>query len=710
MVKSDPIAVWAFHNEGIRTGRWNANGTEWYTECIFCQNADGLYINPAKNVFKCQACEKAGNYLTFLEQIAKINEEAITDLQLQALADNRDLPIDAFRGYGIGWSGRYWTLPVRNDEGKFVGLKRYRTGEHLLQSPNTKVCLFGAEQLPNHTNPDGPIYLAEGEWDAIAMRWLLKETKNKGIVVAVPGAAISISPWVNYFYDKDVVCLYDHDKAGIDGEFKTYQLLETAARTLAFIRWPDVKPAGYDTRDHIVKFRLNPEKAYNLIHSRLHDFPRHLSNVAVVQNGIETKERRAEKLEPITYFELLEKYQDYLFLQNTDPIKVTLATILANRLRSDMLWLFLVADPSKGKSEIIMSLSGTPEIEMVDSLSEHTLVSGFLGPGGSDPSLLPKLRNRILAVKDFTPMLKGNVVKQETVFGTLRAAYDGDYDSKYGHSQNRTYKDLRFGIIAGVTNAIEAFGQLHQQLGERFIRYYLPSLGLEDKILDRALDNLSQEKAKRENVRFAVRRFLETTKNDLTMPDLSKVREQIKAVAKVTARMRGVVPRDFKDRIQHHPSQEGPVRVAKQFSLMALGLAKVERKDTVGDEELRIIRKMAVDTTPDLVRTVVTTVNAGNTYMSSANIEETTGFPRGTLKQVLENMVMLGMLKRVGDQFKLLYRLNDDFKQVLELSEMMLKPKEKFFVSSSQPHDGVQKTSHFPKRLKLFRSKKTVVH
>ena len=673
-MKTKRNSLWGWTVHGVSTqGKWSSNEQEYSTECLFCTSSDGLYINPFKGmgVYQCKVCSQQGNYLTFLREVHKLNQTNIKDFHIKALSEDRKLPIDAFHGCEIGWNGERFTIPVYNVENHFIGLQLYKPGEKIMNSPNTTTSLWNAPKLKKHLH--GPVIICEGLWDGLAMRWLLKELEIKGLVVAVPGCNTNLSQWEINFYDQDIIILYDNDAPGIEGEFRAYQALIQKAKTLSFIHWPETKRDGYDVRDLIVKWGIeeaNPKKAYQLIKKWLHEIPRRLGNMAVKDAQGKKTLVPTQPVEPISFSELIQIYQELLYMPNIDPIKVLLATVYANRFRSDMVWMFLVAPPSSGKSELILSLDGTPEIEHISTVTEHTFVSGFIGPGSTDVSLFDKLRNRIMAIKDFTPILQTVPIKQQQIFGTLRDAYDGKIDAMYGHASNRRYKDLHFGIIAGVTNEIERFGQMQQALGERFLRYYfLIDPDNESKILKKAEGNIMNEKIKREKLKHAVYRFLTTNKNN-NMPAMDeKIQLRIRDLARFTAAMRGIVPRDWKERVQYHPSSEGPSRVNKQLNLMARGLACLEKKPKVDLEDLRIIRDIALSTCPDLVKTVVYALHhTHDKPLSQKNIEELTGFPVQTIKFVMDDLTMLKLVNKNGSNYKMLYTLNARSKELISKS------------------------------------------
>jgi hypothetical protein len=73
-----------------------------------------------------------------------------------------------------------------------------------------------------------------------------------------------------------------------------------------------------------------------------------------------------------------------------ESVDVALATVVANRMDGDPLWVFLVAPPSGGKTEVIRSLEDVPDVYPLSSLTAQTFASGFERKG-TETSLLPKI-------------------------------------------------------------------------------------------------------------------------------------------------------------------------------------------------------------------------------------------------------------------------------------------------------------------------------
>ena len=95
--------------------REGQSGDEIFGTCPLTGKRKKFYINLAKKVWHSKTAGVGGSVSTFLDLIQKENYvPALTAARLQTLADDRGLPVRAFRPWGFGWDGRAYTLAVRD--------------------------------------------------------------------------------------------------------------------------------------------------------------------------------------------------------------------------------------------------------------------------------------------------------------------------------------------------------------------------------------------------------------------------------------------------------------------------------------------------------------------------------------------------------------------------------------------------------------------
>ena len=293
--------------------------------------------------------------------------------------------------------------------------------------------------------------------------------------------------------------------------------------------------------------------------------------------------------------QLYEVFKRWLLLKDPYLVEVVLASVVANLLGGDPLWLLIVAPPSSAKTEIIRALSRVPCIYLLSNLTANTLLSGQQGK--KDASLLPHLSNKILAMKDFTTILTLHRDARAEIYAQLREVYDGAYSKAYGTGEQKRWEG-RVGFLAGVTQVIDGQQAVHTILGERFL-LYRPETEARQEIARKALRNTGTEARMRKELSEAVEGFMVSLGKveDRTVEIPQEAEDIIVLLADLTAKGRVGVPRDGYDRrIQYTPEPETPARLAKQLVLLGQGLAIVRGKATVGTEELAVLRKVAVDT------------------------------------------------------------------------------------------------------------------
>ena len=133
------------------------------------------------------------------------------------------------------------------------------------------------------------------------------------------------------------------------------------------------------------------------------------------------------------------------------------------------IWCQIIGAPSSGKTAHLSLYKDWKQAKFISSMTKNSLISGYREQDSEeDPSLLPLLHKKLFVIKDFTLLLQGSREERESVIGQLRDAFDGHMSRNFGNIGLMEYVS-RFNLILGVTNVIDGFHSVNQQLGERFI-------------------------------------------------------------------------------------------------------------------------------------------------------------------------------------------------------------------------------------------------
>lgn len=678
-----------FRTHGVEFSRFAEN--QAVGDCPFCDKEGHFYANRETRLWDCKRCGAKGNFEDFLGGVAENYKENLSDERLFDLARNRGLPSTAFRGWPVGFNGDRYSLPIQNSKGRVVDLRMFRLGGKLLSTPTASSGLFNAKELALPSNIGNRVWLCEGEWDAIAWHWLLRSCGIQDPVVGVPGANTFKGAWIPLFDGRHVSILYDNDIAGQNGDLTVQEKLAGTASKLDFLHWPEGYGEGYDIRDHVKDIAVKKKDkrgAYEAVVGMLKGTPRALkrndpANPLLPEEPAVNlgKEEGGEKKElaPISVDELVGVYRKWLHMASIDSLKIMYGCILANKLDGDPIWLFLVAPPGGSKSELLMSLAKGKGAHALSSLTPHTLISGASWKEGQDPSLLPKLNHKMLIIKDFTTLLTMNYVVRDEIFGTLRDVYDGNTEKQFGNGITRKYA-VRFGVLAGVTPAIETFNVVHQGLGERFLKFRISGnwdqITEEDKIL-RALNNIGQEDKMRLELQEAGSRWLAHAKIPETgIPPLSDdLKMRFVHLAKFSARLRGVVERDkFNGQVLYKPSSEVGTRIAKQLAKLSQGVCMFLGKTAVDEEAYKLVRRVALDTVPDRSEDIVRAMwgvecDAAGATCLTGELVNRTRLPQTTVFRVLQDLNLLKIVEnRNGGKGQANWCLADNIKEHIRLA------------------------------------------
>ena len=669
-----------FRQHGVQFN--GSNDTQSYGDCPFTGGSNKFYVNKKTLCWDSKTASMSGNIRGFLEAINAQNIKNSDNGVLGELAENRKLPREAFEGYEIGFAGEHYTFPVRDENKKLMDLRIYIPGKGVLATSGCSVWLFNLKAILDSPK-EWPVYLCEGEWDTIAMTWLLKKLAIKAVAVGVPGANTFKREWINYFKNRKLHVCYDNDEAGEQGEAMVDGRLKNVVKEIDFLHWPLDLPTGYDLRDFIaaeaVKLK-KPKKTLRLIGEMAKKHTRKSVNA-----GETLVEEFSDKKEAVllkkTSFEDVEKvFKKWLFLENTDSIKVSCAVILSTKMAGDPLWLMLVAPPGGSKTEVISSFNMCSNVYLTSSLTPHALVSGANDRNGVDPSLLPKLDGKCLNLKDYTVILGKKEADKEEIFSIFRDAYDGSTSKDFGNGIKREYKS-HFSILAGVTPII--YNSIAQQagLGERFLKFYIGDSIQHPSELDmmrKAMRNVSHEYNMREELAVQMRDYMhyklsQLEREGFSYPEIPiEIENKLLYAVQYAATLRGTVTRDVRnnDIVTSKPFREVGTRLSKNLAKLLIHLAFVLGHNAVGEEEYRIIKKIILDTidqrAEEIVRKIYVATPHEDDTISTRDVARITRYNGSTVGRIMNDMNLLHIVERQGKNNKFEWRVTKHIRELVE--------------------------------------------
>ena len=273
--------------------------------------------------------------------------------------------------------------------------------------------------------------------------------------------------------------------------------------------------------------------------------------------------------------------------------------------------------------------------------------------GKQEPSLLPKLNNKLVVMKDFTTILSMRSENQQEILAQLREAYDGKYCKVFGNGKEVSWEG-QFGLIGACTPVYDNHYGVIGSMGERFILYRTDTkngyaMGMQAQRV------VGQEKQMREEIRDALHRFISqfSSLEKICIETGEDIKRRVVNLACFCAYARCPVERDRYDRtIKYDPSPEGPARLVKQLMQIGAGLAIVNGKPEIDENVYRTVKKIGRDLLPmQRLRIIESmwTVNAtehNGQWLKIKEVAESVNMPGATAKLLLEDMMAVGIMNR----------------------------------------------------------------
>lgn len=442
------------------------------------------------------------------EIVKKLHENLIGDAKVEFLKQVRGLSQEVIEEYKLGFDGDRFTIPVWTRSEKVLDIRRYgprsdaklmpwKTFKDKKQADKWDIEMewLEPEDVEDHWEPiikgnggsqaiypmdqldNEEILITEGPMDALKA---ISEGFNA--VTNTCGVNGWKESWNRYLRDKRVVLALDNDDAGKKETLKRTEQL-TDVESLKIIDWPEDFPNGGDVTDYLIK--NEPKELIQLAEAR--------------KPGTDT--------EPIDLQEAKETFHKWLEIEDDSFIDAVLGAHLTTRIPEDPVWLFLIAPPGSGKTELLRTLKDDPEVYSTSSITDKTIVSG---EKTEESSLAPKLNDQTFIIKDFSPILSLKHEKRSAIFSDLRDCYDGYIEKEFGNQAEKKSFETHFSLIAGATPALDKYSSVQSSLGERFLklRIDIKERQTKEEIVEAAMDNVSVQDKMRKELTGAVKGVL----------------------------------------------------------------------------------------------------------------------------------------------------------------------------------------------------------
>jgi hypothetical protein len=332
----------------------------------------------------------------------------------------------------------------------------------------------------------------------------------------------------------------------------------------------------------------------------------------------------------------------WLLIQDKGLLKVVIGAVIANKLDTDPVWLFIVAPPGGSKTELIRGLNKIGGIYPLSDLTPQTFLSG---ERGKNSSLLLRLDpNTLLTLKDFTTVLTMHRDNRHAILSQLREIYDGYYSKAFGTGETKTWEG-KMGFIAGVTSIIDTHQSVFQVLGERFVQYR-PSQPDTVILAKKAMKNSGQEKVMRQEIQDACAGFVASLPIPDDLSDISgELEDHIANLAALVTRARsGVIREGYSSRdIEFIPDPELPTRLAKQLVTFYCAFRLIGNAAPV--EDYALVFKVAMDGLPQKRRKVLELLFDSGT-LDTTEVATSINYPTNTVRRTLEDLHGLGLVDR----------------------------------------------------------------
>jgi IclR-like helix-turn-helix domain-containing protein len=325
------------------------------------------------------------------------------------------------------------------------------------------------------------------------------------------------------------------------------------------------------------------------------------------------------------------------------------AGIAVNRVQAfDPTWFIYVGAAGSGKSETLQATSRLPDVYLVGTLTEASLLSGTPRKDAATDASGGLLReigeSGTLILKDFGSVLSMHRDARAAVLAAMREIYDGSWTRLVGvDGGRRLHWEGRLGLLAGATSVLDQHHSVMSQLGERFLIYRVDVADPAEQAR-KSLAHHGRERGMRQELAEAVAGLFAGLEHAEPPTLTDSDTERLIALATLVARARSPVVRDpYRRELELVPDSEAPGRIVGALGRLLTGVRLIGVSE---DEAWRVTVKTGFDSMPAARLRAFLFMLYHDDDVSTTDVATALDLPNPTTHRTLEELAAHGVISR----------------------------------------------------------------
>lgn len=363
-------------------------------------------------------------------------------------------------------------------------------------------------------------------------------------------------------------------------------------------------------------------------------------------------------------------YKKTFFTTDDAAIALIAAILVGSQLKVPPVWCHIIGPTSGGKSTLLEAFNKHRFVHQISDLTPNTFLSGMATSKG-ETSLLKQLGPTFtIFMKDFTTILSKPEDTQEAVIAQMREIYDGYISKQTGLGKKIEWPGPNMKghatFIMAATEGIYSLQDKFSDMGTRAINYVLLPQNRKEST-KRGLRNNGKLEHEMAEIQKACAEFVEEMFRNMPeeLPYIDDALENdIIDVADFASLCRSVIKRDYKGAKSLALSAEMPMRMSKQFLVLAQLFTYIS--GGVLPEYLRAaIFKTAFDSIPKQRRLIIEALTKYN-RVTIGGISDFINYPPERCKEWMEDLQMFRVVDRIKAGHKQYWALRSEYKEIVK--------------------------------------------